>query len=276
MRAAIILACSIALAAGCDRSDEQQKPANEPEKSPVTITLIREPSPRFVYSRPPERMPNRVVTEFYISVDTWPVPRPEIPLLRHTEWEQPRWPALRALPWPGLGPVTFFGVPCEGRKIVYVIYRGGGATDWLLFVKHELKQSIGRLGSARQFDIIFWSTGPAVRKPGGMVPATAANVAAASEFVDGIIPVGQTDPSDGLRQAFALQPDSIYLLNGQELESKIPGYIAKLRGERDTRVHTIQLLYRGGEKIMKQIAGDTGGTYGFIDEADLFDISGGQ
>lgn len=69
------------------------------------------------------------------------------------------------------GPV-FFGLPVTGRRVAFAISRAGGMTDTMQDTKELLKRSIQHLMSDQQFDVIFWRAGPAIKKPGGMVPAT--------------------------------------------------------------------------------------------------------
>ena len=98
----------------------------------------------------------------------------------------------------GQGGRGFFGtgVPETARKIVYVVDRSGSMTDSIDFVKYELKRSIGDLGEENEFHVIFYSSGPPVEMPTRrLVSSTDRNKQLAFEFIDGVIPQGETDPS---------------------------------------------------------------------------------
>ena len=104
----------------------------------------------------------------------------------------------------------FFGVGGgkEGAgKIVYVVDRSGSMVDSIEFVRAELKRSIGTLTDEQEFHVIFYSSGPPVEMPTGrLVKATERNKQLAGQFIDGIVPQGETDPSKALERAFACQP----------------------------------------------------------------------
>ncbi|MBN2584464.1 MAG: VWA domain-containing protein [Planctomycetes bacterium] len=170
----------------------------------------------------------------------------------------------------GPAETSFFGVADKTSKVVYVIDRGGSMADSLMFVKHELKRSIRALRPVDQFQVIFYSSGPARMMPmRQLLPATQANKQTAYEFIDDTIPIGQNDPQDALTQAFRLRPDAIYLLTDGEFDWNIVGYIGKLNADKRIRVNTIGFIYTDGEKLLKEIAAKNGGTYKYVSESDL-------
>ena len=165
----------------------------------------------------------------------------------------------------------FFGTAAEeASKIVYVVDRSGSMTDSIVFVKYELKRSIRELGPEKQFHVVFYSSGPALEMPARrLVSATDANKQKAFEFIDSVIPQGETDPSDALSRAFAVNPELIYLLTDGEFDKAIVGQVAKANASKKVTVHTIGFLYKMGEKILKDIAAQNNGTYKFVAESDL-------
>ncbi len=168
------------------------------------------------------------------------------------------------------GPV-YFGVEAKGaRKVVYVVDKSGSMTDSIVYVKHELKRSLGALGADTAFHVLFFSAGPAAEMPlGKLVHATEENKRAADKFIDGIVPRGETDPSDALRRAFALKPDAIFLLTDGEFDKAIVRSVRELNKDGKARVYTIAFLYKQGEKTLQAIAAENGGAYRFFSEADL-------
>ena len=165
-------------------------------------------------------------------------------------------------------------------KIVYVVDRSGSMTDSIDFVKAELTRSVAELGEDVEFHVIFYSSGPPVEMPTRrLVHATQRNKGLAYEFIDRIVPEGETDPSKALQRAFAVQPELIYLLTDGEFDRGIIDLVKRLNAGGRTRVFTIGFLYtRPGtpaEGVLKQIAGQNGGEYKFVSEQDLASILAG-
>ncbi len=172
----------------------------------------------------------------------------------------------------------FIGVgPSEpARKIVYVVDRSGSMTDSMDFVKYELKRSLADLGEEHEFHIIFYSSGAPVEMPSRrLMSATDRNRQLAFEFIDGVIPQGETDPSKALERAFACQPDLIYLLTDGEFDKAIVDLIRRLNVGGKVRVYTIGFLYNPKGDVLRMIADQNGGQYKFISERDLAAIIGG-
>ena len=164
----------------------------------------------------------------------------------------------------------FFGMGGITEKIVYVIDRSGSMTDSIMYVKYELRRSIRMLKPNQLFHVVFYSTGPAVEMPPRkLIPATEANKLAAYEFIDAIVPVGQTDPTEALKAAFRVKPDIIYFLTDGALDRKIPRLVEKLNADKKVEVHTFCFVYTAGEAVMREIAEKNGGAYKYISEDDL-------
>jgi DNA-directed RNA polymerase subunit RPC12/RpoP len=171
----------------------------------------------------------------------------------------------------GRGP-GFFGAggTDEANKIVYVVDRSGSMTDSMEYVKFELKRAIGELGPEKSFHVIFYSSGPPVEMPTArLVDATDRNKKLAYEFIDGIIPHGQTDPSEALDKAFKVKPELIYLLTDGEFDRSIVDLVKNLNVGKKVTVHTIGFIYDTGEKVLKEIASQNNGKYKFVGEKDL-------
>ena len=173
----------------------------------------------------------------------------------------------------GSGGRGFFGAGTEGEiahRIVYVVDRSGSMTDSLDFVKYELKRSVGELGEDTEFHVIFYSSGPPVEMPTRrLVAATERNKQLAFEFVDSIIPQGETDPSKALERAFACGAELVYLLTDGEFDKAIVDLVKRSNVGGKVTVHTIGFLYKTGEAILKQIAEQNNGNYKFVSETDL-------
>jgi hypothetical protein len=158
----------------------------------------------------------------------------------------------------------------EAAKIVYVVDRSGSMSDSLDYVKMELKRSLGELGPDKQFNIIFFSSGPALEMPARrLVTATEASKRQAYAFIDEVVAHGETDPSEAFQRAFAVKPDVIFFLTDGEFDKSIVDQVNRANAGKKVVVNTIAFLYKQGEPLLKQIAADNGGNYKFVAEADL-------
>jgi len=182
--------------------------------------------------------------------------------------------------WEGLGNGGrggFFGTGGDEtgpRKFVYIVDRSGSMTDSIDFVKYELKRSIGELSDEQEFHVIFYSSGPPVEMPTRrLVPANERNKQLAFEFIDGIVPQGETDPSKAIERAFACQPELIYLLTDGEFDRQIIDLCKRLNSGGKVTIHTIGFLYQSGADVLKQIANDNGGNFKLVTEQDLANLA---
>jgi len=174
------------------------------------------------------------------------------------------------------GGLKFFSLDLgkQARDVVFVVDRSGSMTDSIDYVKYELKSLIGKMPEEQkegaQFHVIFYSSGPPVEMPSRrLVGATERNKQRAFEFIDSVVPQGETDPSQAIERAFAAKPDTICILTDGEFDRSIVDLVKRLNADRKVRVHTIGFLYRLGEAILKEIASENGGTYTFVSEKDL-------
>jgi hypothetical protein len=158
----------------------------------------------------------------------------------------------------------------EAAKIVYVVDRSGSMSDSLDYVKMELKRSLRELGPDKQFNVIFFSSGPALEMPARrLVTATEDHKRQAYAFIDDVIAQGETDPAEALQRAFAVKPDVIFFLTDGEFDKTIVDEVKRANAGKRVVVNTIAFIYKYGEALLKQIAADNGGNYKFVAEADL-------
>jgi len=175
------------------------------------------------------------------------------------------------LPW-GRGGLDIFPPVPGAKKVVYVVDRSGSMTDSIDYVKYELKRSISELTEDKEFHVVFYSSGPPVEMPTRrLVNATERNKQLAFEFIDGVVPQGETDPSKALERAFACNPELIYLLTDGEFDKTIVGLVKRLNARGEAAVSTILFVYRPpeAERMLKQIAEENRGEYKFVSPEDL-------
>ncbi|MDD4889993.1 MAG: VWA domain-containing protein [Phycisphaerae bacterium] len=207
-----------------------------------------------------------------------PEPPPPPPVVDHPT---PRAPTTRTTRPEGVGrPCRFFGVRANGLKIVYVVDRSGSMLRTFDFVRAEMVYSIRYLAPKQQFSVIFFAgSQPDVLSIEGksrLTHATPLNKAAAKNWI-----VGRRDPESGagiagiglaLKAAFEIAggpPNAIYLLTDGDLPPETLDLLRKLNADKKVRIHTIAFIDRAGEKKLKKIAEEDGGTYKFISEEEL-------
>ncbi|HUW83786.1 MAG TPA: VWA domain-containing protein [Phycisphaerae bacterium] len=170
----------------------------------------------------------------------------------------------------------FFGAGGNAYRICYVIDRSGSMLDSFEYVRRELKRSINDLVPQQQFHVIFFNAGePVENPPRAMIHATSTARQKTFDFLDQIVPGGQTDPSRALERAFSLvpPPELIYFMTDGEFD---PSVVEKLRHwnqRKRVKINTIAFLYElgdvGGVPLLRRIAREHGGVYRFVGAEDL-------
>lgn len=116
---------------------------------------------------------------------------------------------------------TLFGIPANGRRIVYVFDRSGSMSEHegrpLAAAKRELLKSLSPLEATHQFQIIFYNQAPRVLNPHRssspkLLYGNQRDKEAAASFVESIDASGGTAHLDSLQMALRMAPDVIYFL----------------------------------------------------------------
>lgn len=181
--------------------------------------------------------------------------------------------AMLGLGGESVGPKSeFFGQRGRGRRVVYVIDRSGSMLNSFEYLRRELKRSISRLsyGQRQEFHVIFFSSGPVVEKPPPkLVPAIHAYKRKALEFLDSIVPEGQTDPVPAMKRAFDLKPDLIYFLTDGEFDPALVDHLARWNRDGKVAIYTVAFVFEGNSQLLRRIARENGGEYKLVAEHDL-------
>jgi hypothetical protein len=173
------------------------------------------------------------------------------------------------------------------QSVCFVVDCSGSMTGTFERVRRHLKDSIAKLGSDRDFCLIFFGGGKLFEFSGGSdnggQRATPRTKQAAYRFIDSIEPGGRTNALPALERALRKTgdehegPSVVYLLtDGLDLA----GRDARLFGERLAhlvglgrespmrRVNTIGFWPESRDiALLKDIAGQTGGQFVFIGDA---------
>jgi hypothetical protein len=172
----------------------------------------------------------------------------------------------------GVASTSFFAVPAQGQRFVYVLDRSGsmGLHQALAIACRELAASLARLPATASFQVIQYnsSAAPLVGRQGELVPATADNIRQATAALEALPASGTTKHLPALQMALALAPDVIYFLtDGDDLDDTDPARVARLNAGRCV-IHTIELTlaHRGlPDKPLQRLARENRGTYQAVD-----------
>ena len=215
---------------------------------------------------------------------------------RHQSWPLLAHVAQHAKPPPGIGNVTNLsgsaftnagfntGEQDSGARLVFIIDKSGSMWGGQLnMAKNALLKSLYAMNGEGQFYVYFFNQRDDamrindVRAP-IMLESNSANIAKVSEWIESRRARGGTDPSDSLKSAFTHKPTELYLLTdgafrGRKDEPTIRELIQSLNANKATQINTLAIgdSLRGtpGEASLMIIAQENGGTYTFIDPANM-------
>jgi hypothetical protein len=177
----------------------------------------------------------------------------------------------------GVGPHGHvFGNGGNARRIVFVYDGSGSMIGKAASLKNELMKTIAGLKPIQSFDIVFFQEqGCTPLDNTQLVMGDRANKQHAYKFLDDVRFKGTTDPIPGLKLAFELHPQLIYLVgDGDFADNKaVDETIGRLNADHKVKINTIGFLNNQAApkfvKLLEHIAADNSGTYKQLDEADL-------
>jgi Mg-chelatase subunit ChlD len=170
-----------------------------------------------------------------------------------------------AAPWGSAGRSSdFFGARAAGKRFVYVVdasasMRGGAFEE----ARAELRRSIAELTPTQSFCVFFFNSGyrATPRRAGrAFWKADKQSVAALSEWAEGIVPDGGTDPGAALLDALQLKPDAVFFLTDGGFETDIAATVAEANRER-IPIHTIAFGPNAADDLLERMATESGGRF---------------
>ncbi|MEZ6050565.1 MAG: hypothetical protein R3B91_19760 [Planctomycetaceae bacterium] len=171
----------------------------------------------------------------------------------------------------GTGNSTFFGLPADGKRIVYVVDASrsmnhpfpGPMLTRFGRVKMELVRSIGQMTSEQEFFIVYFNDRAIPMPSRTMMPALPGTQNMYLRWAAEVKADGQTNPEEALLLALTLRPDMIYFLTDGNFPYKVVENITKSNQNRVV-INTIGFGEDKGEKLLRQIASHNWGDYQFI------------
>ena len=168
--------------------------------------------------------------------------------------------------------VSFFGTSSKGSRLVFVIDKSGsmksrtGQQSRFDKAKIELKRTLKALSPEMEFFIYFYDNIELPMPGGRMKKATKENISNAIIWIDTVTSQGGTQPMKALEGAFGFKAETIWLLtdgvfDGDNVARRVRVANIKLKA----RINTVAFIEKSGEKALKQIADDSGGTYRFVE-----------
>ena len=176
----------------------------------------------------------------------------------------------------GIGPKSpFMGVSGNAMKVAYVSDSSGSMLGLFDTLRVELRKAVDTLKPIQGFNIIFFSEDVFLSlDKQSLLLATPENKRKAYDFLDRLTPHGSSNPVSGIRAAFQMQPQLIYMLTDGEFTNndEIINEIRKLNANKKVKINTIAF----GENqdpsfinFLKKIADENGGVFRHVRESDL-------
>ena len=179
--------------------------------------------------------------------------------------------------------VKFSGAEGTAWHVVYLIDRSGSMATTFDQVREALIKSISSLKGQQEFHIVFFGGRlPIENPPRQLIPASPVNKLQAIEFLKNAASSGITQPVPAIHRAFQVlgkadkaRPGKlIYMLtdgdfSGEMNQTDNEGVLKALRERNPNKEVKIVTLLFGqrtpeGEKVLKTIAADSGGTYQYV------------
>jgi von Willebrand factor type A domain len=168
----------------------------------------------------------------------------------------------------GSGTASFFGVPVQGQRIVYLIDRSSsmGLSGCLRAAKGELLACLRQLPASSRFQVLLYNEAavPLLGRPGEFLTPGDETLSRVTAALDGVRALAGTDYRQPLRQALDLQADVLFLVTDADgLTPELVRSLTGLNGGRSV-IHTLELTThrgRSGGGPLELLARQNGGTY---------------
>jgi hypothetical protein len=166
-------------------------------------------------------------------------------------------------------PVTFARLETRGVRVVYVCDLSGSMMNKFESLREALRRSVAGLRAPQSYAVVFFQDDGVYPKRPELRAATAENEREFERLLGGASAHGSSDAVPALREAFALEPDTIFILTDGDFpnNAQVLSEIRKLNKDRRVKVHTLAYIDRGEdyEKFLRAIAEENGGTFRIVE-----------
>jgi uncharacterized protein with von Willebrand factor type A (vWA) domain len=179
-------------------------------------------------------------------------------------------------PGPGVGILGSHG---NAHKVVFLCDASGSMLSVFGQLKQQLRTSVSdlKLEEGQSFNVIFFSDDNAFPLfKDGLQIATDANKKLAMDFIDSAVATGGTQPLPAIKMAMSQHPELIYLLTDGFDQTADFGAVthAFKDGNTDGKTHINCIFLQADEDpkleaVLKEIAGDSNGTFKKILKSDM-------
>ena len=153
--------------------------------------------------------------------------------------------------------------PLAGTNVMFVLDRSLSMRgEKSVRARQELVNTLNKLGPGKSFYVMFFPE--AAMPTGGPLPATPQNIRSITNWLFSLGHAYGSDPTKAVEKGLALKPDTLWLLSDGEFSAAVPAAIHTANVSAKTHIHTVGLYDGKGEKTMRQISGENGGTYRFV------------
>jgi Ca-activated chloride channel family protein len=176
-------------------------------------------------------------------------------------------------------------VAAEPKELIFVVdISGSMAGDKIEQVKEAVVYCLGQLGPSDRFNVIPFNEQPTLFRD-KTVPATSANVAAATDFVGDLVAGGGTNIDGALLKGLgsaAAEPVGptmlIFLTDGKPTvgERNVPDIVANARAANenvDARLFCFGVGYKVKAELLDDLARKNGGTAQYVEPAEDVELA---
>jgi hypothetical protein len=169
----------------------------------------------------------------------------------------------------GGGAASFFGVEAKGSRFAYIVDVSGSMRgEPLGALKVELNESIQSLLEHMTFFVSFFASDAfGIGGRSKWIEASDSGKQFALDEIRKIDAQGGTNPLPGFEMVFRMspRPDAIYFMTDGLFDESVVNDIARLnRSGKRVVIHCITFLDNSSEKMMREIAEQSGGSYNHI------------
>lgn len=169
----------------------------------------------------------------------------------------------------GGGSASFFGLEAQGHRFAYIVDVSGSMSigGRIEALRRELTDSIRELDANASFLVIpFSDTAFELEGRQGWQEATEGGKRWAARAISRLAPMSGTRPTGGFQIALGMRPrpDAIFFMTDGEFEPAVADEVLRLNRESRVPIHCICFHSQASEPLMRRIARESGGSYGFV------------